>query len=79
VKRVAKANGYQVKGGETMAYTVIWYGREGIIEKASFDAEKAAKDHAVEMFPARQQRDAVVAVEVRKDSGAVVFSRAAGR
>ena len=59
-----------------MAYTVIWYGKEGIVEKTPFDAEKVAKDHAIEMFAARQQRDAIVSVEVRKDSGAVVFSRA---
>lgn len=25
-----------------MAYTVIWYGKQGIFEKAAFDAEKAA-------------------------------------
>ena len=62
-----------------MAYTVIWYGKEGIVEKTPFDAEKTAKDHVVEMFPARQQRDAIVSVEVRKDNGAVVFSHAGGR
>ena len=53
-----------MKEGATMAYTVIWYGREGIVEKAPFNAEKTAKDHAVETFPARQQRDAIVSVEV---------------
>ena len=26
-----------------MAYTVIWYGRQGIVDKMAFDAEKAAK------------------------------------
>jgi hypothetical protein len=62
-----------------MAYTVIWYDRTGIVEKTPFDAEKAARDHALEMFEARPQRDAIVAVEVRKEGGAVVFSRAAGR
>jgi hypothetical protein len=62
-----------------MAYTVIWYGRDGIVEKTPFDAEKAAKDHAIATFPARKQDDGIVAVEVRKDNGAVVFSHAAGR
>ena len=62
-----------------MVYMVIWYGRQGVVEKVPFDAEKTAKDYAVEMFPARQQRDAVVSVEVRKDSGAVVFSHAGSR
>ena len=59
-----------------MGYTVIWYGRQGIIEKATFDAERAAKDHAIAMFQTRKVDDGVVAVEVRKDSGAVVFSHA---
>ena len=59
-----------------MAYTVIWYSRQGIIEKSSFDAEKAAKEYAVETFRSRQERDAVVSVEVRKEGGAVVFSHA---
>ena len=59
-----------------MAYTVIWYEREGIMAKTPFDTEKAAKDYAIEMFPARKQDDGIVSVEVRKDNGAVVFSRA---
>ncbi|WP_095202002.1 hypothetical protein [Mesorhizobium carmichaelinearum] len=59
-----------------MAYTVIWYGRQGIIDKVTFDAEKAAKDHAISMFPTRRVDDGVVSVEVRKDNGAVVFSHA---
>ena len=62
-----------------MAYTVIWYGKEGIVEKTPFDAEKVAKDDAIEMFAARKQDDGVVSVEVRKDSGAVVFSHAGGK
>lgn len=57
-----------------MAYTVIWYGRQGIVDKAIFDAEKTARDHAIAMFPTRKADDGVVTVEVRKDSGAVVFS-----
>ena len=57
-----------------MAYTVIWYGRKGIIDKVIFDAEKAARDHAISMFPTRHGDDGVVCVEVRKESGAVVFS-----
>jgi hypothetical protein len=63
----------------TMAYTVIWYGREGIVAKTPFEAEKTAKDHAIETFPARQQSDGIVAVEVRKDNGDVVFSLAGGQ
>ncbi|MDW6025910.1 hypothetical protein SAZ10_29540 [Mesorhizobium sp. BAC0120] len=59
-----------------MAYTVIWYGRQGIVEKETFDAEKTAKDHAVAMFPTRKGDEAVVCVEVRKDNGTVVFSHA---
>jgi len=59
-----------------MAYMVIWYGKEGIVEKTPFDAEKAAKDHALATFLARKQNDGIVAVEVRKDDGTVVFSQA---
>jgi hypothetical protein len=57
-----------------MPYTVIWYGREGIVEQVTFDAEKAAKDYAVAMFPTRKA--GVVAVQIRKNDGTVVFSRA---
>jgi hypothetical protein len=57
-----------------MSYTVIWYGREGIVEKTTFDAEKNAKDHAIATFPTRKA--GIVAVQVRKDDGTVVFSRA---
>ncbi|UCI10715.1 hypothetical protein [Mesorhizobium sp. B1-1-8] len=59
-----------------MAYTVVWYDRQGIIDKVTFDAEKTAKAHAVSMFATRKGDDGVVSVEVRKDSGAVVFSHA---
>jgi hypothetical protein len=62
--------------GVLMPYTVIWYGRQGIIEKVSFDAERDAREHAIAKFPARKADDGVVAVEVRNDKGAVVFSRA---
>jgi hypothetical protein len=58
------------------AYTVIWYGRRGIVDKATFDAEKSAKDHAIAMFPTRKGDEGVVCVEVRKDNGAVVYSHA---
>lgn len=61
-----------------MAFTVIWYGRQGVVEKTPFDAEKAARDHALATFPARKQDDGIVAVEVRKDDGTVVFSQAGG-
>ncbi|PAQ05731.1 hypothetical protein [Mesorhizobium temperatum] len=61
-----------------MAYTVIWYGKQGIVEETPFDAEKAARDHALATFPARKQDDGIVAVEVRKDDGTVVFSQAGG-
>ena len=61
-----------------MAYMVIWYGKEGIVEKTPFDAEKAARDHALATFFARKQNDGIVAVEVRKDDGTVVFSQAGG-
>lgn len=59
-----------------MAYMVIWYGKEGIVEKTPFDAEKVARDHALATFLARKQNDGIVAVEVRKDDGTVVFSQA---
>ena len=59
-----------------MAFTVIWYGKTGIVEKTPFDAEKAARDHAMTSFAARKAQDGVVAVEVRKDDGSVVFSKA---
>ena len=59
-----------------MAFTVIWYGRQGIVEKMPFDTEKAARDHALATFLARKQNDGIVAVEVRKDDGTVVFSQA---
>jgi hypothetical protein len=62
-----------------MAFTVIWYGRQGIVEKTLFDAEKAARDHAIAMFPTRKQDDGIVSVEVRKDNGAVVFSHAGNK
>jgi hypothetical protein len=62
-----------------MAYTVIWYGRQGIVEKTSFDAEKDAKDHAIAMFPVRKQNDGIVSVEVRKGDGEVVFSHAGNK
>ncbi|MBZ9669049.1 hypothetical protein [Mesorhizobium sp. ES1-3] len=52
-----------------MAYTVIWYGRKGIIDKVTFDAEKVAKDHAMAMFQTRRGDDGAVSVEVRKDNG----------
>jgi hypothetical protein len=58
-----------------VAYTLIWYGKQGILEKVSFDAEKAARDHAMASFPARAQ-EGIVAVEVRKEDGTVVFSQA---
>jgi hypothetical protein len=58
------------------AYTVIWYGRQGIVDKATFDAEKSAKDHAIAVFPTRKSDEGVVCVEVRKDNGAVVYSHA---
>jgi hypothetical protein len=61
-----------------VAYTVIWYGKQGIVERTPFDAEKAARDHAISTFPGRKQDDGIVAVEVRKDDGAVVFSQAGG-
>ncbi|MEI9410282.1 hypothetical protein [Mesorhizobium salmacidum] len=56
-----------------MAFNVIWYGRKGIIDKVTFDAEKVAKDHAIAMFQTRRGDDGVICVEVRKD-GTVVFS-----
>lgn len=59
-------------------YTVIWYGKQGIVEKTPFDAEKAARDHALATFPGRKQHEGIVAVEVRKDDGTVVFSQAGG-
>jgi hypothetical protein len=59
-----------------MAFTVIWYGKTGIVAKTAFDAEKAARDHAMATFPARKLEDGIVAVEVRKDDGTVVFSKA---
>jgi len=52
-----------------MIYTVIWYGKQ---------AEKDAKDHAQASFAARRHDDGVVAVEVRKHDGTVVFSQAGG-
>jgi hypothetical protein len=61
-----------------MAFTVIWYGKQGVVEKMPFDAEKAARDHALATFPARKQ-NGIVAVEVRKEDGTVVFSQAGAR
>ena len=61
-----------------MAFTVIWYGKQGVVEKMPFDAEKAARDHARATFPARKQ-NGIVAVEVRKEDGTVVFSQAGAR
>jgi hypothetical protein len=59
-----------------VSYTVIWCGKQGILEKTPFDHEKAARDYAQATFPAR--RHGIVAVEVRKDDGTVVFSQAGG-
>ncbi|MER9330581.1 hypothetical protein [Mesorhizobium sp. M0488] len=59
-----------------MAYTVIWYGRQGIVDKVTFDTEKTAKDHAISMFQTRRGDDGIVSVEVRKDNGALIFSHA---
>ncbi|RWC49317.1 hypothetical protein [Mesorhizobium sp.] len=61
-----------------MAYTVIWYGKQGILEKTPFDAEKVARDHLLETFGDRKLRDGVVSAEVRKEDGTVVFSQAGG-
>ena len=63
------------KDAETLAYTVIWYSKQGIVEKASFETEKAARDNALATFSARNM-SGIVAVEVRKDDGTVVFSQA---
>ncbi|RVA23879.1 hypothetical protein EN935_27170 [Mesorhizobium sp. M7D.F.Ca.US.004.03.1.1] len=59
-----------------MAFTVIWYGTQGIVDKEMFDAEKAARDHAISMFQTRKGDDGIVSVEVRKENGTVVFSHA---
>ncbi len=54
---------------------MIWYSRKGVVEKLLFEAVKAARDHALATFAARN-KDGIVAVEVRKDDGTVVFSQA---
>ena len=59
----------------TLTYTLIWSGKQGITEKVSFNAEKAARDHALASFPIIAQ-GGIVAVEVRKADGTVVFSNA---
>lgn len=59
-----------------MAFIVIWYGRQGIVDKETFDAEKTAKDHAISMFQTRKGDDGIVTVEIRKENGTVVFSHA---
>ena len=61
-----------------MAFTVIWYGKAGMVAKTPFDTEKLARDHAIATFTARKQDDGIVAVEVRKDDNVVVFSKACG-
>ena len=61
-----------------MAFTVIWYGKAGIVAKTPFDAQRAARDHALEAFAARKLDDGIVAIQVRNDSGDVVFSHAGG-
>ena len=57
-----------------MAFTVIWYGKAGIVAKTPFDAQKAARDHALEAFATRKLDDEIVAVQVRNDSGDVVLA-----
>lgn len=59
-----------------MAFTVQWYGRAGLMNSTPFADEKSARDHASALFPARNANDGVVAVEVRKSDGTVVFSKA---
>ena len=62
-----------------MAFTVIWYGKKGVLENTPFLDEKTARTHATGMFPDRRQNDGAVAVEVRKDDGTVVFSKAGNK
>ncbi|UVK57560.1 hypothetical protein DBIPINDM_008161 (plasmid) [Mesorhizobium sp. AR02] len=49
-----------------MAFTVIWYGRQGIVDKEPFDAEKTAKDHAISMFQTRN-RETDVRLELLRE------------
>jgi hypothetical protein len=78
IRRITDTRAYMLRetNGASMSFTVIWYGRLGIVDKAVFDTEKTAKDHAVSTFQARKCDDGVISVEVRKDNGAVVFSYA---
>ncbi|MEO5758730.1 MAG: hypothetical protein ABIQ51_17920 [Mesorhizobium sp.] len=59
-----------------MPYTVIWYGKKGELARLPFDDEKSAKTHVTSMLPIKIVSDGVVAVEVRKADGAVVYSHA---
>ena len=61
-----------------MTFTVIWYRRQGILEQTAFATEKAARDFVVKGFPVRKEADGIVAVEIRKDEGTVVFSLGGG-
>lgn len=64
--------------GDDLAYSVIWYDKAGIVAKTPFVTEKGARDHANDMFPARNKNDGIIAVEVCKESGDVIFRRASG-
>ena len=66
---------YGRKGSLNWTYTLIWYGKQGIVDELPFEAEKAARDHALANFSNRNE-EGIVAVEVRKDDGTVVFSKA---
>jgi hypothetical protein len=55
-------------------HAVIWYGRQGIVDKEMFDAEKTARDHAISMFQTRKGDDGIVSAEVRKENGTVVLA-----
>src|SRR5262245_9950250 len=41
--------------GGTMAFTVFWYGKKGLLDKTRFDDERTAKSHAIDTFAARKR------------------------
>jgi hypothetical protein len=56
-----------------MAYTVIWFGVDGVKGTATFRGRAYAEKHATKAFLARQRDDGVVLVEVHDKEGNVTL------
>ena len=59
-----------------MAYTVIWYKEDQEVGRTPFEGAMQAKNHANEMFPARQTTFDATHYEVVDEDGRVIASHA---